>query len=101
MFVDTGVPHPRSWWSDSHRSGRYLPQTTTEVTFKSSQFFLMPRIRVIVRGWTTFNAMKFTGSSPARPSGGLLHPTPTRADTGQGHQIQPSILPHRHRFQGK
>jgi len=31
-----------------------------------------------------FNALKFTTSAPVPPSGGLLHPTPTRANTGQG-----------------
>ena len=31
-----------------------------------------------------FNAMKFTTSSPAPSSGGLLRPTPTPADIGQG-----------------
>jgi len=31
-----------------------------------------------------FNAMKSTASTPAPPSGGLLRPIPTRAETGQG-----------------
>lgn len=41
---------PGLWTDRSFRSGRYLPQTTTEATSKSSQFSLMPQIQVSQRG---------------------------------------------------
>ena len=37
--------------------------------------------------------MKFTISAPIQPSGGLLHPTPTRADTGQGLKSNQTYFP--------
>jgi len=40
-----------------------------------------------------FNAMKFTTSSPAPSSGGLLRPTPTPANIGQGHKSNQVYFP--------
>lgn len=88
MFVDVGVLlHSSSWFYHFCLTAQVRPLASTDYHRGHIQV-LSVLSHAPDPGFTAwmshFNAMKFTTSSPAPSPGGLLHPTPTPANIGQG-----------------
>ena len=90
-------PLPSAWWSNR------LP-STPQIRPLSSTDYHRGHIQVLsvlshapdpgYAAWLNhFNAVKFTTSAPIQPPGGLLRPTPTRADTTQGLKSNQTYFP--------